>query len=177
MRNRGFTLIEMVVVLVLISLSIALVTPSLSRFSKRVELKATVQKVSGILRYFRNESIQKGRVYQILFDSGIGEIRIRALEREEKEGERKQEEEKKQEEGKKGTEEAAAQERRYPLPGGIQMKEFKIPSPEFPSDLPTIEFYPTGGSNGGAILLEMQDQKGYWIKVHFLTGIVGIEGA
>jgi len=171
MRNRGFSLIEMVVVLVLISLSIALVTPSLSRFSKKVELKATAQKVSGILRYFRSESIQKGRVYQILFDSGTGEIRIRALEGEEKEMEGKQEE------GKKGTEEAAAQERRYPLPGGIQMKEFKIPSPEFPSDLPTIEFYPTGGSNGGAILLEMQDQKGYWIKVHFLTGIVGIEGA
>jgi len=171
MRNRGFSLIEMVVVLVLISLSIALVTPSLSRFSKKVELKATAQKVSGILRYFRSESIQKGRVYQILFDSGTGEIRIRALEGEEMEREGKQEE------GKKGTEEAAAQERRYPLPGGIQMKEFKIPSPEFPSDLPTIEFYPTGGSNGGAILLEMQDQKGYWIKVHFLTGIVGIEGA
>ncbi len=171
MRNRGFSLVEMVVVLVLISLSIALVTPSLSRFSKRVELKATAQKVSGILRYFRSESIQKGRVYQILFDSGIGEIRIRTLEKEEREGTGKQEE------GKKGTDEAGAQERRYPLPGGIQIKEVRIPSPEFPSDLPTIEFYPTGGSNGGAVLLDMQDEKGYWIKVHFLTGIVGIEGA
>jgi general secretion pathway protein H len=171
MNHRGFTLIEMVVVLVLISLSIALITPSLSRFSKRVELKATAQKVSGILRSFRSESIRKGRVYQILFDAGTGEIRIRALEKEEPEGERKQEE------GKKGTEEAAAQEKRYSLPGGVQIKEVKIPSPEFPSDLPTIEFYPTGGSNGGEILLEMQDQKGYWIKVHFLTGIVGIEGA
>jgi prepilin-type N-terminal cleavage/methylation domain-containing protein len=170
MKNRGFTLIEMVVVLVLISLSIALVTPSLSRFSKRVELKATAQKVSGILRHFRSESIQKGRVYQILFDSGTGEVRIRALEKEEKEGEGKEEE-------KKGTEEAKAQERRYPLPGGVLIKEVKIPSPEFPSDFPTIEFYPTGGSNGGAVLLEMQDQKGYWIKVHFLTGIVEIEGA
>jgi prepilin-type N-terminal cleavage/methylation domain-containing protein len=170
MKNRGFTLIEMVVVLVLISLSIALITPSLSRFSKRVELKATAQKVSGILRHFRSESIQKGRVYQILFDSGTGEVRIRALEKEEKEGEGK-------EEAKKGTEEAKAQERRYPLPGGVLIKEVKIPSPEFSSDFPTIEFYPTGGSNGGAVLLEMQDQKGYWIKVHFLTGIVEIEGA
>ena len=171
MRNRGFSLIEMVVVLVLISLSIALITPSFSRFSQRVELKATAQRVSGSLRYFRSESIQKGKVYQIIFDSGTGEIRIRALEKEEREGERKQEE------GKKGTEGAKAPEMRYPLPGGIQIKEVKIPSPEFPSDLPTIEFYPTGGSNGGAILLEIQDQKGYWIKVHFLTGIVGIEGA
>ncbi len=171
MKNRGFSLIEMVVVLVLISLSIALITPSLSRFSKRIELKATAKKVSGILRYFRSESIQKGKVYQILFDSGTGEIRIRTLESEQKENE------KKQEETPKGGGDATAQERRYPLPGGILIKEVRIPSPEFPSDLPTIEFYPTGGSNGGAVLLEMQDEKGYWIKVHFLTGIVGIEGA
>jgi type II secretion system protein H len=170
MKNRGFTLIEMVVVLVLISLSIALVTPSLSRFSRGVEMKATAQKVSGILRYFRSESIQKGRVYQILFDPGTGEIRIRTMEKEEREGEVKSEEQKR-------AEAILAQERRYPLPAGILIKEVRIPPPEFPSDLPTIEFYPTGGSNGGAVLLEMLDQRGYWIKVHFLTGIVEIEGA
>jgi len=170
MKNRGFTLVEMVVVLVLISLSIALITPSLSRFYQRVELKATAQRISSILRYFRSESIQKGRVYQVIFDSDSREIKIRALEKEEPEGEAREEE-------KKGSEEAREPERRYPLPGGVQIKEVKIPSPEFSSDLPTIEFYPTGGSNGGSILLAAQDQKGYWIKVHFLTGIVEIEGA
>jgi type II secretion system protein H len=172
MRDRGFTLIELVLVLVLLSLSVALVTPSLSRFSKRVELKTSAQKISGILRYFRSESIQKGKIHQVLFDAGLREVRVRALEREEKEGEETEEEK-----GKREREEVILLEKRYALPGGIQMKEVKIPSTEYPSDLPAIEFYPTGGSNGGTILLEMEDQKGFRIKVHFLTGMVEIEEA
>lgn len=163
MRNRGFTLIELVIVLVLLSLSVALVTPSLSRFYKRVELKTAAQKISGILRYFRSESIQKGKIHQVVFDADLREVRVRALEAEEKG------------EALKEREEPKSPEKRYPLPGGVQMKEMKIPSPETPSDLPVIEFYPNGGSNGGSLLLEMQDQKGFRIKVHFLTGMVEIE--
>lgn len=161
MKNRGFSLIELVIVLILISLSIALVTPSLSRFSKRVELKTSAQKVSGILRYFRSESIQKGKIYQVLFDSNLREIRVQAIEGEEK--------------GEGETDPQKLFKKSYPLPGGVQMKEVNIPSPEFPSDLPTIEFYPNGGSNGGSIILDGQDQKGYRIKVHFLTGLVEVE--
>ena len=165
MRNRGFTLIELVIVLILLSLSVALVTPSLSRFSKRVELKTSAQKISGILRYFRSESIQKGKIYQVLFDADLREVRVRALETVGEEGVAKENEEPK------------FPEKRYSLPGGIQMKEVKTPPPETPSDLPVIEFYPNGGSNGGSILLEMRDQKGFRIKVHFLTGMVEIEEA
>ena len=163
MRNRGFTLIELVIVLVVISLSVALVTPSLSRFSRRVEIKASAQKISGILRYFRSESVQRGRVYQVLFDTDLREVRVQALEEDEKG------------EGEKSPGEQRFFKKSYSLPEGIQMKEFKIPSPEFQSDLPTIEFYPNGSSNGGSILVDAQDQKGFRIKVHFLTGIVEIE--
>ena len=63
----------------------------------------------------------------------------------------------------------------YSLPEGVQIKEIKVDSPQYPSDLPTIEFYPNGGSNGGTILLDSQDLKGYKIKIHFLTGIVVVE--
>jgi general secretion pathway protein H len=160
-RNKGFSLIEMVIVLVLIGLSIALVTPSLSRFSKQVELKTSAKKVSGILRFFRNESVQKGRVFQVLFDPDLRMVRVRALEGDSP--------------VKEGKEELKIQEKRYVLPSGIQLGEVQIPSPEFPSDLPTIEFYPNGSSNGGTIVLEMQDRKGYRIRVHFLTGMVEIE--
>jgi hypothetical protein len=68
------------------------------------------------------------------------------------------------------------QKNKYHLPDGIQIKELKIPSPQYPAGSPAIEFYPNGGSNGGSILLDSQDQKGYRIKVNFLTGIVEIEG-
>lgn len=163
MKKRGFSLLELVVVMALISLSLALVAPSFSRFSKKVELKTAAQRVSGILRYSRSESIQSGKVYQILFDPALREVNIQALESEEAGATEKKKEEQK------------SVKRSYPLPAGIQMREFNIPTPEFPSDLPTIEFYPNGATNGGSFILDAQDQRGYRIKVYFLTGIVEIE--
>jgi len=138
-KNKGFSLIELVIVLIIISLSISLVTPSLARFSKMIELKTAAKKVSGILRYYRSEAIQQGKVHQILFDPNLREVRILSLE---------------------PTEEKILK---------------NIPPPEYPADFPAIEFYPSGGSNGGSILLDSQDQKGFRIKVHFLTGMVAIE--
>jgi len=160
MRNRGFVLIELVIVLVLVGFSIALVTPSLTRLSRATELKGTAQKVSSALRYCRSESINKGRIYQILFDSNLREIRIFSVKTEtanEEEGVKK------------------VFEKRYTLPGGIDIGEVKMGFSQYPSDLPVIEFYPNGGSNGGVILLDTPDHKKYRINVDFLTGMVQIE--
>ena len=164
MREQGFTFIELMVVMILISLSIFLVTPSLSRLSKSVELQGVVKKISGILRYCRSEAVNKGEVYQVLFDSNLREVRVQLMEstEEKREGERK--------EGK-------TLKMAYTLPTGIQWKEFNAPPPEYPSEFPLIEFYPNGGSNGGSILLDSQDDKGYKIKVHFITGAVKVERA
>jgi prepilin-type N-terminal cleavage/methylation domain-containing protein len=163
MKRNGFSLMELVIVLIIIGFSISLVMPSLSRFSKSVELKATAKKVSGILRYYRSEAAQKGKVHQVLFDPDLREVIIQLLESTEDKST-----------NKKGEE--MVQKNKYHLPDGIQIKELKIPSPQYPADFPAIEFYPNGGSNGGSILLDSQDQRGYRIKVHFLTGIVEIEG-
>jgi len=154
-------MIELIVVLLIITLSAALVTPSLSRFSRSIELKAAAKKVSGILRYYRSEAVHKGKVYQVLFNSETREVKVRSIESEEP-GEEQIKEEK-----------TAA--KNYILPQGIQIKEVKAPSPQFPSDLPAIEFYPNGGSNGGTLLLDTQDRKGFRIKVNFITGVVKIE--
>jgi prepilin-type N-terminal cleavage/methylation domain-containing protein len=163
MKRNGFSLMELVIVLIIIGFSSSLVMPSLSRFSKSVELKATAKKVSGILRYYRSEAVQKGKVHQVLFDPDLREVIIQLLESTEDKSA-----------NKKGEE--MVQKNKYHLPVGIQIKELKIPSPQYAADFPAIEFYPNGGSNGGSILLDSQDQRGYRIKVHFLTGIVEIEG-
>jgi prepilin-type N-terminal cleavage/methylation domain-containing protein len=152
-KDKGFSLIELVIVLVIIGLSISLVMPYLSRFSKTIELKAAAKKISGILRYYRSEAIQQGKVHQVLFDSNLREVRIQALE----------------------LNEEKVLKNKYPLPLGIQIREMDIPSPQYPADFPVIEFYPSGGSNGGSILLDSQDRKGFRISVHFLTGMVVIE--
>jgi len=164
MRNKGFSLLELIVVLVIISFSIALVAPSLSRISKTVELKGATKKISAILRYYRSEAVNRGKVYQIFFDSNLKEVKVQSVESIEEKGEEETKKEK-------------APQKIYSLPEGVQIKEIKVDSPQYPSDLPTIEFYPNGGSNGGTVFLDSKDLKGYKIKVHFLTGVVQIEQA
>jgi general secretion pathway protein H len=162
-EGKGFSLIELVIVLVLIGLSISLVAPAFSRFSKSVELKVAAKKISGILRYYRSEAVQKGTVQQVLFDPELQEVRILTPEATED-----------QEGGAKSKGNSAP--RKYPLPDGVRVKEEKTSAPLYPAEVPAIEFYPNGGSNGGFILLEGQNQKEYRIKVYFLTGMVEVEG-
>jgi len=164
MKTRGFTLIEVVIVLILISLSAALVIPGFARFAKSVELRATAKKVSGLLRYYRNEAVQRGRVYQVLFDFNLREIRVQSVEI--VKGNEQNEE----------VEEMRFQQR-YPMPVDIQVKEMRIPASLYVSEYPAIEFYPNGSSNGGSFILDLQNSRGYWIRVHFLTGIVEVKDA
>lgn len=172
MKNKGFSLIEVMVVLILISLSMFLATPLLSGFSKTAELKGATKKISAILRYSRSEAVNRGKVYQVLFDSDLRQVNVQPIEEKEED-----------EEAKDGTKDEAKDEAKdepkrktYTLPKGVDIKEVKANSPQYPSDYAVIEFYPNGGSNGGTIRLDSPDRKGYRIKVHFLTGIVEIEG-
>jgi len=162
----------MMVVLILISLSMVLVTPFLSRFSKTAELKGAAKKISAILRYSRSEAVNQGKVYQVLFDLDLGQVHVQSIQE-------KEEDEEAKDETTVETTDAAKDESKpktYALPKGVDIKEVKANTSEYPSDYAVIEFYPNGGSNGGTIRLDSPDRKGYRIKVHFLTGTVEIEG-
>ena len=165
MKNKGFSLMELIIVLTILALSVALVTSSMSNLSRTIELKAAAKKVSGILRYYRSEAINKGSVYQVLFDSESRAVKVQSVSLAEPADE-KEADQKKAGEGAKTL---------YGLPVGVQMKELDFPSPEYPCDLPAVEFYPNGGSNGGSVLINSPERKGYRIKVDFFTGMVEIE--
>jgi Tfp pilus assembly protein FimT len=165
MKSKGFTLIELVIFLTIFALSISLVASSFSNLSKTIELKAAAKKVSGILRYYRSEAVNKGSVYQVLFDSESRAVKVQSVSLTESADEKEADQ-------KKGGEVVKTL---YGLPEGVQMKDLDFPSPEYPCDLPAVEFYPNGGSNGGSVLINSPERKGYRIKVDFLTGEVKIE--
>ncbi len=130
---------ELVIVLVLIGLSAALAAPSLSKIAKRIELRAAAQTISGILRYYRSEAVHKGKVQQILFDTDRREVRVQVVATD-------------PEKGEKETEEKKGPAKKYALPGGIQMKEIKIPPPSIPRMCLRLNSIPTGGRMEGPSL-------------------------
>jgi len=161
----------MMVVLILMGLSMFLATPLLSGFSKTVELKGATKKISAILRYCRSEAVNRGKVYQVLFDPDQRQVNVQPIEEKEEDQEAKDVTDVTKDQPKE-----QSKQKTYMLPKGVDIKEVKANSPQYPSDYAVIEFYPNGGSNGGTIRLDSKDRKGYRIKVHFLTGIVEIEG-
>ncbi|HYA90121.1 MAG TPA: prepilin-type N-terminal cleavage/methylation domain-containing protein [Thermodesulfobacteriota bacterium] len=167
MKNKGFSLMELIIVLTILVLSVSLVGSSFSNLSRTIELKAAAKKVSGILRYYRSEAVNKGLVYQVLFDSELRAVKVQSISITESVAD-KGEDEKKEEDAPKTL---------YELPKGVQMKDLDFTSPQYPCDLPAIEFYPNGGSNGGSILFSSSERGGYRISVHFLTGMVEVEKA
>jgi Tfp pilus assembly protein FimT len=159
-KEKGFSLIELIIILILFGLSVSLVTPSLSRLSKTMELKGAVKKVTAILHYFRSEAVNKGKVYQVIFDTNLKEVRVQSPE---------------VAEGKEEDEKKEFRPKTYLVPSGIMIKEIQVADPQYPLDVPSIEFYPNGGSNGGSLVLDTEGRKGYKIKIHFLTGMVEVE--
>ncbi len=170
---------EMMVVLILISLTMFLATPLLSGLSKTVELKGAAKKISAILRHCRSQAANQGKVYQVLFDLDLKQVHVQSIQEKEEDEEAKDGEKDETKDGSKtGMMDGIKDEpkrKTYALPKGVDIKEVKASTPEYPSDYAVIEFYPNGGSNGGTILLDSPDRKGFRIKVHSLTGIVEIE--
>lgn len=158
MKKEGFSILELILVLFIFGLSLAFVAPSLFKFYQSAELKTTTQRISALLRHSRSEAIHRGEVYQILFDSNLKEIKIRSFRLSEEASDKQR-----------------SSVRNFFLPKWISLREVKIPPSLFPSEYPTIEFYPNGGSNGGSFVLEGVDRQGYLIQVHILTGMVEIQ--
>lgn len=160
--KRGFVLLELILVIIILSLSLILVSPSLSRFSKSTELRSTAQKIAAILRHSRSEAIHKGKVYQIVLRPESREIRVLWIE---PDGGSMEEEKAKQE----------VSSQPFALPSWISMEEVELKPPQYPTEFQTIEFYPNGGSNGGSLILQGDEQQRYRIKIHLITGMVEIE--
>jgi len=64
----------------------------------------------------------------------------------------------------------------YSLPEGIEMKEVNLISPNIPPIFQLLSFIPMEGRTGAPSFSNNKEQKGYKIKVDFLTGVVKIEG-
>ncbi len=80
-RGNGFTLIELILVLVIMGLLTALVTPAITSLTG-LKLKTAARKVAAGLRYARSQAVATGSDYQVVFNLEKGEMTVEPLEEE-----------------------------------------------------------------------------------------------
>jgi len=72
MRNRGFTLTELIVVLILAGVAMAIVSPSLGRAFRRTGVRAAVDEFASTHSLARAAAVRYGRVAELHIDAGNG---------------------------------------------------------------------------------------------------------
>lgn len=165
-RAGGFTLFELLVVLLIIGLVSALVMPRLAASLPGVQLKSSARAVAASLRYARSKAVSESRPYVALFDRTQRLLAVEPIQ-----------------------ESIDAQESQslrvilntselknvYEFPDGVEfgvrdnrdLGEGRDPFPIF--------FFPQGHSTGGKVVMKNVRRKQYTIRVDTITGAVEID--
>jgi general secretion pathway protein H len=155
-RSRGFSLLELIIVLIIISLLTLLVVPRFIGTMSHMEVRSVAKKISAILRFSRNNAINKNKIYQVNYDAESNLVSVQSAD--------------------EGDDKLSVQ-NSYPLPKDIRMEKVEVGKTLFESALPSFEFYPNGGANGGTAVVRGGEGRAYSIQVDFLTGVVKVETA
>lgn len=123
MRERGFTLLEMMIVLVLAGLMLTLVPPLFSGRTSTAELKATARELAAALRFARGQAITRQRETVLMLDTERRRYTV------------------------------SGRERSRRLPKGIGLKLITARSERIATHRASIRFFPDGSATGGQITL------------------------
>ncbi|MBC8466499.1 MAG: GspH/FimT family pseudopilin [Deltaproteobacteria bacterium] len=181
--RKGFTLLELLIVLVIISIMAAFVGPRIAGSMSNLTLKTAAKKVASSLRYARSQATSENRPYFVLFDTDKGRLTIKPGQTATKEDKEKEAAEGEQDagtsKGMAGDEAVKDRFKVYALPEGVRFDKVVSDKNEDTSDVFQIVFFPNGGSSGGEVLLENDRERRYNISVDFVVGTVRLkeEGA
>ena len=173
LRNpRGFSLLELIVVLVIIGVVSAFVGPRLVGSMSNMNLRTASKRIAALLRYARSQAVSQGSDCVASFDFEGNRVSLTfASPASEAPG------------GDEGAGAGTAPEdgkgpgrpKIYPLPEGVYLKEGITAEGETESEMFSIVFLSDGGSTGGEVILVNQREKAYRIAVDFITGAVRVE--
>ena len=154
---KGFTLIELVVVLAIIGLLTVLTVPALSRQLNSLKLKTSVREMSSVVRHVREQAILKQFPQWVGLDLGNDFYWV---------GEGIAEEEFESEYNKKKI---------LTLPAEVDLKGFEWMNKVEDIEANWIQFYPDGSSSGGLVTLVNRNGKGAGeINLNPFTGLATV---
>jgi general secretion pathway protein H len=160
--RAGFTLIELIIVLVIIGIASGLVGIMIGRGSGGLEMKTVTKEISSILRFARNHAVSEKRTYCLVIHKEEREVRLYAVqdETDQKDDENKDDE---------NNVENELLVLSRPLP-----EDLLISIDDDDSDVLYMEFFPLGNSSGGTIKLEKENGSIFFINVNRITGRVDV---
>jgi len=157
-RSSGYTLFELLVVLLLIGMMSALAAPRITGSLPSMQLKTAAKKVAACLRQARSRATAQNQTMRAGFDLQNGRLVVTP---EIPPGQPASEEPR-----------AASWELTYELPAAVRFMTATADANRTEDDQFTILFFPTGASSGGEIMLADQRDKTKQVSVDFITGAV-----
>lgn len=144
--QAGFTLLELLVVLVIAVMALGVVLPRYSALLPGVQLKGETQQLAALLRQLRSQAIAETRNITLrLADEPGGGVSV------------------------------SNRESPYLLPESIHITLDGAQSSPMNTDESYIRFFPDGTATGGQILLSGETGGDFRIQVDWLTGRVSID--
>ncbi len=148
-HESGFTLVEIIIVMVIIGIAAGLVGVYVGSGSDKLALRTFTKDVSAVLRYARNHAASEKKSYFFEIDREKNRYKLYSR--------------------KVNDDEETNMVIDKPIPGGL---EIFVDSED---DVYDIEFFPRGNSSGGEIVVRAQDNRGYSLSVNRITGKVVLE--
>ncbi len=165
--QKGFSLIELLVVLVLISVFSAFVGVNVAGSLGNTGLKTASKKVAASLRYARSRAVTESISYVALLDLNQNRVTIKPDST--SSGSEKQT-------GDVSSKLIESGVKHFDLPEGVKFKNaLTYDGVESDSRFFAVVFMPNGCSSGGTILLENNRERQSVVKIDFVTGTVRVE--
>jgi general secretion pathway protein H len=169
----GFTLIELIIVLVLLSVATALVVPRLAGSLGRMNAESTARRISSALRFARSHAVTEKIPYLAIFDMDTNRLSVMAYpvpdETDSDEAEPEDTDSDNAEiEGPQGP-------RVYIFSDGIRLREgVPLDGETVTTGAFVMGFFPGGGTTGGEVIFHDDKDRVFSIALDRITGSVKI---
>jgi general secretion pathway protein H len=182
---RGFTLIELMIVLVIMGFVLAFAGPRVAKSLLGLTLKTTAKKIAGTLRYAKSQAVNTGHQYNVILDVERNRVIVvrlshpKSLDIMTQDNTTVEEDSLDEEETNLSViGEMTQQIKICPLPDEITFSKITIadedPDDEEGDEIYQMAFFPNGTAQGAEIILADSKERTYRIGVHFLTGVVSV---
>ncbi len=142
-RHRGFSLLELIMVLVIAGLLAAIVIPSLPGALESARLRSTAGELRAVLTLARTLAVSEARSRIVVCDFVRGEYGF------------------------------DADERRWLMPEGIRLAAIRLGDDDKENGVVRVRFYPDGSADETEVALSSSGGGRIRVSVDPLTGIVG----